>query len=401
MMQKSVETSLMADNQNNYGSLNRTSGGSAKTVIYCVHGKPSSGCCTVLQSEVVGVEAIRNDDFYGTDNRISGAREDVHAAELIRKHCHKSEDNGVDKKARNRLLLASALCLFFMIAEIIGGYLSNSLAIASDAAHLLTDFASFMISLFSLWVASRPSTKKMNFGWYRAEVIGALTSVLMIWVVTGILVYIAAERIVHGDFEIEGNIMLITSALGVVVNLVMGLSLHQHGHTHGGGSSHSHDKENINVRAALIHVIGDFLQSLGVFIASLTIYFKPEWRIMDPICTFIFSVLVLITTFNIIKDVLLVLMEGSPRGVDLKEVMDTLLSTEGVKRVHNLRIWALSLDKVAMSAHIAITQGTDPQKILMITTKNIQDRYNFFEMTLQIEEFLECMEACKQCKNPV
>lgn len=101
-----------------------------------------------------------------------------------------------------------------------GGYLSNSLAIASDAAHLLTDFASFMISLFSLWVASRPSTKKMHFGWYRAEVIGALTSVLMIWVVTGILVYIAFLRLINNDFEIDTKIMLITSGLGVVVNLM-------------------------------------------------------------------------------------------------------------------------------------------------------------------------------------
>jgi cation diffusion facilitator family transporter len=101
-----------------------------------------------------------------------------------------------------------------------GGYLSSSLAIATDAAHLLTDFASFMISLFALWVASRPATRVMSFGWHRAEVLGALTSVLMIWVVTGILVYLAVQRVITRDFEIESTSMLITSGIGVAVNLV-------------------------------------------------------------------------------------------------------------------------------------------------------------------------------------
>ncbi|KAK9889494.1 hypothetical protein WA026_004773 [Henosepilachna vigintioctopunctata] len=395
-----------ADNHSNYGTLNREPIGTPKTVIYCVHGKPSTGCCKVLQGEVCGLKTDSPQQLLHPN-----AKEDLHTTELIKKHCHHNHESGIDKKARNRLLLASSLCLVFMLAEIIGGYLSNSLAIASDAAHLLTDFAGFMVSLFSIWVASRPSTRKMHFGWYRAEVIGALTSVLMIWVVTAVLVYLAFLRLVNNEFEIDSRIMLITSGLGVVVNLIMGISLHDHSHGNSKEKCKSKDghsrkaergkSENINVRAALIHVIGDFLQSLGVFIAALTIYFNENLKIMDPICTFLFSVLVMVTTFNIIRDVMLVLMEGAPRGIDFKEVMDTLLKTQGVKRIHNLRIWALSLDKVAMSAHIAISHGTNPQNILMETTKNIHDRYNFFEMTLQIEEFQDIMEDCSQCRNPV
>nr|CAD7606577.1 unnamed protein product [Timema genevievae] len=107
-----------------------------------------------------------------------------------------------------------------VVSFITGGYLSSSLAIATDAAHLLTDFASFMISLISLWISARPPTRKMSFGWYRAEVIGALTSVLMIWVITAILVYMAIERVISKDFEINAVIMLITSAVGVLVNVV-------------------------------------------------------------------------------------------------------------------------------------------------------------------------------------
>lgn len=189
-----------------------------------------------------------------------------------------------------------------------------------------------------------------------AEVIGALTSVLMIWVVTGVLVYMAIQRLITKEFDVDAKIMLITSGIGVAINLIMGCTLHQHGHSHGGGlgghghshgggssmhghshgedghshsghshGGHSHDEEsqpllshssdhvqqeNINVRAAFIHVVGDFVQSLGVFIAALLIYFKPDWVIVDPICTFLFSILVLFTTVAILRDALTVLMEG-------------------------------------------------------------------------------------------
>lgn len=146
---------------------------------------------------------------------------------------------------------------------------------------------------------------------------------------------------------------------------------------------------------------------------------------MDPICTFLFSILVVATTIAIIKDTLLVLMEGRPKGIDFNDVMNVLSNIPGVKRVHNLRIWALTLDKLALSAHLAICgliffiylfvkyckdvfilwfafadSDVNPQMILVEATKNIHDKYNFFEMTLQIEEFQETMEDCTQCKNP-
>merc|ERR1711890_137905 len=137
---------------------------------------------------------------------------------------------------------------------------SNSLAIATDAAHMLTDFASFLISLFAIYMAAKPKSQKMSFGWHRAEVLGATVSVLMIWVVTGILVYMAILRVINQEFEIDATAMLITSGLGVAFNIVMGATLHQHGHSHGGGAGggghgHGHgdggdaeetEKENIN-----------------------------------------------------------------------------------------------------------------------------------------------------------
>lgn len=398
---------LFKDGKVSYGTESLTKG---RRVIFCVHGNPSTGCCAVIET---------NEDGEITEQRNGSISADSAS------HCHRNRNEEVDKKARRKLIIASILCVIFMIAEIVGGYLSNSLAIATDAAHLLTDFASFMISLFSLWVSARPATRRMPFGWYRAEVIGALTSVLLIWVVTGILVYMAVQRVIYRSFEIDATIMLITSAVGVVVNLIMGLTLHQHGHSHGGGGhGHSHGgsnpvlnnktgddiesttqhkrtEENINVRAAFIHVLGDFLQSFGVLVAAIVIYYKPSWSLVDPICTFLFSILVLLTTFNIIKDTLLVLMEGSPRGIDFQDVANTFLTISGVQRVHNLRMWALSLDKTALAAHLAIRSGASPQKILEEATKLVHEKYNFFEMTLQIEEFSDLMEDCNQCKMPV
>ncbi|XP_076662501.1 proton-coupled zinc antiporter SLC30A2 isoform X1 [Halictus rubicundus] len=393
----------------NNNDLEENGTSSPRKVIFCVHGK-LSGCCTVVKGGGSGPI----EEMSATDYR-------KHSTIIPEDHCHRERNEEIDKKARKKLLLASLLCVMFMIAEIVGGILSHSLAIATDAAHLLTDFASFMISLFSIWVASRPPTRKMPFGWYRAEVIGALTSVLLIWVVTGILFYLAVERIVHQDFELDATVMLISSIVGVAVNLVMGLSLHQHGHSHGhvhhqeyenekssqlenledqaiDHDPHERHKRNINVRAAFIHVLGDFIQSIGVFIAALIIYFKPTWRIVDPICTFLFSLLVILTTVAIIKDVMNVLMEGIPKGFDYSQVESTFMQINGVVKVHNLRIWALSLDKTALSAHVAIKPGTSPQDILRIATRNIHDKYRFFEMTLQIEEFDEKMENCKQCK---
>ncbi|XP_053694907.1 proton-coupled zinc antiporter SLC30A2-like [Sabethes cyaneus] len=353
-----------------------------KSVTYCVHGKLAQSCC-----ELPDDLNIRK----------------------IESHCHRPRQYGVDKVARKKLILASVLCVVFMIAEIIGGIYSNSLAIATDAAHLLADLASFMISLFALWIAARPSTKRLSFGWYRAEVIGALSSVLMIWVVTAILFYMAVMRTIEQNFELDGSAMLITSGLGILVNVIMGATLHGHGHSHSSSSSldangHSHgpnSEENINVRAAFVHVLSDFVQSLGVFIAALVIYFKPEWSIIDPICTFLFSILVLVTTIAIMKDALLVLMEGTPKYLDYTEVMQTFLQIEGVVRVHNLRIWALSINKIALAAHLAVEPNTNTEAVLQQATRSVHAKYDFFETTLQIEEFQPDMEDCNQCTNPI
>ena len=192
----------------------------------------------------------------------------------------------------------------------------------------------------------------------------------------------------------------------------MGAQLHQHGHSHGGSKGdnghgnvrmgdekpqdeHGHEndahnrkeKENINVKAALIHVIGDFLFSLGVFIAALIIFIKPEWKIVDPICTFLFSILVLCTTINVLRNTMNVLMEGIPTDVKVEVVEDIIMGVPGIVKMHNLRIWSLTTNKTALSVHLVTAPSTNPHEILKEASRRIREKYDIFEMTIQMEEY--------------
>uniref|UniRef100_A0AC35G7P5 Uncharacterized protein n=2 Tax=Panagrolaimus sp. PS1159 TaxID=55785 RepID=A0AC35G7P5_9BILA len=308
-------------------------------------------------------------------------------------HCHglrmvpQAESNS---KAKKVLWISIMMCLGFMIAEVIGGIWAQSLAIITDAAHLLTDFASMMISLFSLYIASRPPSQRMSFGWHRA-----------------VLVFLAIQRMIAQTYEINATVMAITAGVGVIVNIAMGMTLffggghgHHHGHSHGHSHTnsnavdshdHSHgtdenggggEEHNINVRAAFIHVLGDLIQSIGVLIAALLILWNEDWAIADPICTLMFSVIVLFTTIYIIRDALVVLLEGRPSSIDFRTVLLSLENIKGVKKVHDLRIWALTMDKIAISVHLEIDpDAQDAQEILRETTTMLRNQYGAHETT--------------------
>ncbi|KAI3363844.1 hypothetical protein L3Q82_001443 [Scortum barcoo] len=339
-------------------------------------------------------------------------------------HCHSTKalacEDSVDKMmAKKKLYIASAVCLVFMIGEVIGGYLAHSLAIMTDAAHLLTDFGSMMVSLFSLWISSRPPTKTMNFGWHRSEILGAFISVISIWIVTGALVYLAIERIVRNDYEIDGHVMLVTSGCAVIVNIIMAYILHHSTtfHAHGSGyhqidedgqspvaHGHSHSllsgHGNTSVRAAFIHVVGDLLQSVGVMVAATIIYFRPEYKVADPICTFLFSVFVLCTTITILRDVFRILMEGSPKGIEFNSVKEVLLSVKAVKSMHCLHLWALTLGQALVSVHLAIEEGADAQLVLQEATDLLHTKFGFYSITIQVELYCEDMSHCSHCQDP-
>ncbi|XP_077668366.1 putative proton-coupled zinc antiporter SLC30A3 isoform X2 [Eretmochelys imbricata] len=265
--------------------------------------------------------------FPGLPPETSPAAPSLELDRCLARHCHHGprspSQSRAELQACRKLGIACAICFVFMIGEVVGGYLAHSLAIMTDAAHLLADVGSMVVSLFSLWVSAKPPTKSMSFGWHRSETLGALASVLSIWVVTGVLVYLASARIISNDYEIDARVMLATSTCAVGINVIMAYILHQSvtGHSHARGYEKMEESPgcappgsplpgSTSVRAAFVHVVGDLLQSLGVLTAATIIYVEPRYKIADPVSTFLFSVFVLGSTITILRDVFRVLMEA-------------------------------------------------------------------------------------------
>ncbi|KAJ4850179.1 Metal tolerance protein 1 [Turnera subulata] len=336
--------------------------------------------------------------------------------------CGFSDANTSSKDAKERsqsmrkLLIAVVLCVIFMSVEVAGGIKANSLAILTDAAHLLSDVAAFAISLFSLWAAGWEATPRQSYGFFRIEILGALISIQMIWLLAGILVYEAIARLIHDTGEVQGFLMFIVSAFGLVVNIVMALLLgHEHGHGHGHGHghndhgvhSHGHDdgagdhdhmhkhsdenhhtydihitepllksgsevenrakekkSRNINVQGAYLHVLGDSIQSVGVMVGGAIIWYKPEWKIVDLICTLVFSVIVLGTTIRMLRSILEVLMESTPREIDATKIEKGLCEMDEVVAIHELHIWAITVGKILLACHVMIKPDADADMVL-------------------------------------
>ncbi|CAM9293576.1 unnamed protein product [Bubo scandiacus] len=328
-------------------------------------------------------------------------------------HCHGYSQAYENRKreqhqVRRKLCVASIICIFFMIAEITGEYIAGSLAVITDAAHILVDLTSFLISLFSLWLASKPPTKQLTFGWHRAEILGALMSMIIVWMVTGLLTYLASMRLLHPNYDIDATVMLITSACAVLANILLSLILHQsgHGHSHG-AQTREHVSaplekaalSNVSLRAAFVHTIGDLFQSISVLISALIIFFKPEYKIADPICTFVFSIFVLATTITILRDILIVLMEGTSKEFAYDAVKARILAVEKVASVHNLHLWSLTTNQTILSAHVATADTVDSQKILRDITQALFEHYSFHSITIQIESGEDQKQDCYFCQE--
>uniref|UniRef100_A0A8V0Y468 Proton-coupled zinc antiporter SLC30A8 n=1 Tax=Gallus gallus TaxID=9031 RepID=A0A8V0Y468_CHICK len=292
---------------------------------------------------------------------------------------------------------------------LLGGQIAGSLAVVTDAAHILVDLTSFLISLFSLWLTSKPPTKHLTFGWHRAEILGALMSMIIIWMVTGVLTYLASMRLLHTDYDIDAAVMLITSACAVFANILLSLILHQsgHGHSHGAQARETTlaplEKpvlSNASLRAAFVHAIGDLFQSVSVLISALIIFFKPEYKIADPICTFVFSIFVLATTITILRDILIVLMEGTEKGLSYDAVKARILAVEKVESVHNLHLWSLTMNQTILSAHVATADTVDSQKMLKDITQALFEHYSFHSITIQIESGGDQEQNCVFCQEP-
>ncbi|KNC80652.1 hypothetical protein SARC_06990 [Sphaeroforma arctica JP610] len=308
--------------------------------------------------------------------------------------------------AARKIYIATAVCFCFMVGEVVGGYFSGSLAIMTDAAHLLSDIAGFFISLVALHLAGKPASHKMSFGYNRAEIVGALLSVLLIWLLTGVLLFEAVSRLFN-PIPLDGKTMFITACAGVFCNIVMATTL-SHSHSHGlGGGDHGHShgdapekghghahgtsaqeevEENINVKAAYIHVLGDLVQSIGVVIAAALVWHNPELVWVDPICTFLFSILVLATTFNLMRDALHVLMEGVPKGIDVNALKEELESLPGVVISHDLHVWSITIGQPALAVHLCLEPEVCTATVLLEAQHVICDNFGIHHSTVQLEQ---------------
>ena len=390
--------------------------------------KTLSHCATKILDENIINENTMNNNTNTNNNNVkyqqySSSDEDSSFAEKNAKLFRKQQD-----KAIRKLIWVCVICTIFMIIEIIGGYLANSIAIMSDAAHLLSDLLGFLISIISIYISRKVAKNNMSYGYHRAEIIGALVSIVLIWALTLWLLYEATLRIITPPL-VDGFIMIIVSIIGFSFNVIMGIVLaksgvahshglkkcdHDHDHDHEHDHEHEHEHEhnsdeeirlhtedenknsNVNLRASFIHILGDALQNIGVFIAGIIIYFLPRYSIADPICTYIFSIIVGFTTINILKDCIFVLMEGSPVDIDIEELESDLREIKGVKEIHDLHVWSLSIGKTSLSCHICCD---NPQKTLKKAKKMIQKKYKIDHITIQVEENNNMNQL--SCKNDI
>ncbi len=290
-------------------------------------------------------------------------------------HHHHSESEG--QAALFGALIVTAI---FMLVEVIGGYFANSLALISDGAHMLTDIGALCLSLFAGWLARRPSDHTMSYGYQRAEILGALISGLLIWLIVGLLGYEAVDRF-YNPHEVKGGWVLGIAVVGLAANLISMRMLHRH------------QGERLNIRAAYLHLIADALGSVGAVVAgALILWTGKAW--IDPLITFLFAGLMLYGSWGLVKESVSVLMESVPSWVDFKKVQADLQGLTGISQVHDLHIWAMSSRQAALSVHLV--SGRPARELLVAAQALLREKHGITHSTIQVEH-PEDTADCAEC----
>lgn len=290
------------------------------------------------------------------------------------KHHHHNHGVGHIHVAQKKLKKAIFLGLFVLLAEVIGGFWANSLALLSDAGHMLTDVASLLLAWLAVGISTNPPSKSMTYGYHRITILAALVNALTL---IGIAVFIGKEayqRMIHPE-PVQGIILFITAAIGLVVNLYMGLGMREH-------------TDNVNVKSAMLHVLGDALASAGVIVAGIIMHIT-NWYILDPIVSILIAVLVGVSAWGVIKEIYVVLMEGTPIGIKFEEVESAIRSVLGVKNIHDLHIWSLTSNRNAVSGHIEVDGEIsirESQQIIRQIEKILDEKFRIGHVTIQLED---------------
>jgi len=276
---------------------------------------------------------------------------------------------------RRTLVIALVLTLGYMIAEVIGGLVSGSLALLADAGHMLTDGAALTLALLAIWVAGRPASIKRTFGFQRVEVLAALINALGLWlIVTWIL--IEAYRRFMDPPEVQAPVILAVGAGGLIINILIALVLRRHAH------------ESLNIQGALVHVMGDLLGSVAV-VAGGVLILAFGWFLVDPIFSVVIALLILVSSGRLLWKVSHVLMEGTPAHLDLHRLCRRLEQVEGVTGVHDIHAWSITTGYEAFSAHVThlTSEATrNPQQILQQLREIAAQEFGISHVTIQLEE---------------
>jgi len=293
-------------------------------------------------------------------------------------HHHAGHGVGADTEGNRRALtITLALVAVYMVAELIGGWLSNSLALLADAGHMFADVAALALALFAIWMAQRPATPERTFGHYRAEILAALLNGVALIVVALFILSEAWERF-REPAEVEAPLMIAVATGGLVINL-LGLWVLSGGRT---GS--------LNMRGAWLHVFSDALGSVQAVVAGVLIL-KFGWLWVDPLASVLIALLVTYSAWTLLRDSVRVLMEGSPAHIDVAEVRDALRAHPRVVDVHDLHVWTITSGLESLSAHIVV-ESEPPADLLPSLQDTLRDRFRIEHVTIQ----LELTECCVQ-----
>ncbi len=282
-------------------------------------------------------------------------------------HTHDHSRPGSTRALRIVLALTAA----FLVAEVIGGIVSGSLALLADAGHMLSDVLSLAVALFASWLAARPGGPSRTFGYRRAEILAALFNGVSL-VAISIWIFIEAGMRLGDPPDVEGGLMLVIASAGLVVNLVAARILH------------SHADSSLNVSAAMRHVIADALGSIGAIAAALIIV-TTGWEYADPAVSILIGLLIVASSYTILRDSLQILLEGSPPGTDVGEVGRAMAATAGVKEVHDLHVWTITSGFPALAAHVLVDRDTDCHATRRELEAMLHERFGLDHTTLQVD----------------
>jgi cobalt-zinc-cadmium efflux system protein len=281
-----------------------------------------------------------------------------------------------------RLRIVLAVTASYFIIELTFGYWANSLALITDAFHLLTDIAALCLSLFTLWIAAKPARGGRTYGYLRAEILGALVNGVALWVLV-IFVWIeAAGRLRHPE-PVEGLTVMAVATAGILINSFsawMTKDGSDHSHGHGGGNSNG----SMARRAVFLHVLSDLASSIGVLIAG-TIAWLSGWSVADPAVSILIGGLIIYGSWGLVRESVDILLESGPAHMDLEQVRGGLMAIPGTTEVHDLHVWCIASREYALSAHAVVTTEADHDRVLSDIAEILKRDFKIDHMTVQLE----------------